>query len=391
MEETNPTKMSVWLSQVLDDVGVSEKMIAMRRRTYLQSETINTISNLLMDNEITSYHFGSMTEGTTTIGMGSDLDTLDCQHRIQVILDSGDWKKEDTTTYCLMVSDENSPPGYCSLLMVKSDSAEPLQDIDELSTDVQKYCVQQKDKTILLTNTILELEHGEFYRKEGLELITQGPSKTWSKDFDYVIAFPCEKTPVACDEWIKKKRLGLWPTEEMIQEADQLGCFVVPRGYPENENQLSQWMISPHLIERMLMFSLNTVQLKTYVVLKLIKKSVFHKDVSDHITSFHCKNALLWTIERLPLHLWTNENLLMCVKCCLSTLLQFVIAQYCPHYIFPKLNLFIGKLGKHELSKMDLCIRQMLSGDFSWLFQLSTDNIGQRLQMLLSKKYSLAL
>ena len=386
MDELSLAQVSEWLSQVLDDVGVSEKMILMRRRTYLQREAINTISNLLMDTKITNYHFGSMTEGTTTIGMGSDLDMLDCRHSLQVILDYGDWKKKDSTTYILMVSDENSPAGYCSLQMVKSDSAEPLQDKDKLSTNVQKYCVQQKDKTILLTNTLLESEHGEFYRKEGFELIKQGPSITWSKDFDYVVAFPCEKTPAAIVEWIEKKRFCRWPTKEMLKEAEQLECFVVPRGCPGHENQIVQWMISPNLIERMLMFSLNIVQLKTYVVLKLIKTCVFHKSVSDQITSFHIKTALLWTIERLPFHIWTNKNLLVCVKRCLSTLLHFVNDRICPHYIFPKLNLFIGKLGEHDLIKLDLCIRQMLLSDLSWLFKLSTDNIGQRLQMLVDQE-----
>ena len=378
--------MSVWLSQVLDDVGVSEKMIVMRRRTYLQGEAIYTISNPLMDIKETSYHFGSMTEGTTTIGMGSDLDTLDCQHSVQVILDYGDWKKKDSTTYVLMVNDENSPPGYCSLQMVKLDSAEPLLDMDELSKNVQNYCVQQKDKTILLANNILKSELEELYRKEGFELIKQGPSITWSKDFDNVIAFPCEKTPAAIVEWIEKKRFCRWPTEEMLKEAEQLECFVVPRGYPGHENQIVQWMISPNLIERMLMFSLNIVQLKTYVVLKLIKTCVFHKNVSENITSFHIKTALLWTIERLPFHIWTNENLLVCVKRCLSTLLHFVIDRFCPHYIFPKLNLFIGKLDEHDLIKLELCIRQMLLSDLSWLFKLSTDNIGQRLQMLVDQE-----
>ena len=378
--------MSVWLSQVLDDVGVSEKMIAMRRRTYLQGEAINTISNLLMDNKDTTYHFGSMTEGTTTIGMGSDLDALDCLHSFEVILDYCDWKKKDSTTYFLMVSDENFPPGYCSLQMVKSDLAVPLQGMDELSKKVQNYCIQQKDKTILLTNNFLESEYEEFYRKKGFEFIKQGPSKTYSKYFDNVIAFPCAKTPAAIIEWIEEKRLCRWPTEEMLKEAEQLECFVVPRGYPGHENQTVQWMISPNLIERMLMFSLNIVQLKTYVVLKLIKTCVFHKNVSDQITSFHIKTALLWTIERLPFHIWTNENLLVCVKRCVSTLLHFVIDRFCPHYIFPKLNLFIGKLDEHYLIKLELCIRQMLLSDLSWLFKLSTDNIGQRLQMLVEQE-----
>ena len=382
MDELSLAQMSVWLSQVLDDVGVSEKMIVMRRRTFLQSEAINTVSKLLMDKKITTYHFGSMTEGTTTIGMGSDLDTLLCQHSVQVILDYGDWKKKDSTLYFLMVSDENFPPGYCSLQIDKSDSAEPLQDVDEFS----KCCVQQKDKTILLTNNFFESEYEEFYRKEGFELIKQGPSITGSKDFDNVIAFPCAKTPAAIIEWIEKKRLCRWPTEEMLKEAEQLECFVVPRGYPGHENQIVQWMISPNLIERMLMFSLNIVQLKTYVVLKLIKSCVFHKSVSDQITSFHIKTALLWTIERVPFHIWTNKNLLVCVKRCLSTLLHFVIDRFCPHYIFPKLNLFIGKLGEHDLIKLELCIRQMLLSDLSWLFKLSTDNIGQRLQMLVDQE-----
>ena len=386
MDELSLAQMSVWLSQVLDDVGVSEKMIVMRRRTFLQSEAINTVSKLLMDQKITTYHFGSMTEGTTTIGMGSDLDTLDCDHSFEVILDYGDWRKKDSTMYVLMVNDEKFPPGYCSLQIIKSDSAEPLQDKDGLSKDIQNYCVQQKDKTILLTNTISELELEEFYRKEGFELIKQGPSRTWSKDFDNVTAFPCEKTPAAIEEWIEKKRLCRWPTEEMLKEAEQLECFVVPRGYPGHENQIVQWMISPNLIERMLMFSLNIVQLKTYVVLKLIKTCLFHKNVSDNITSFHIKTALLWTIERLPFHIWTNKNLLVCVKRCLSTLLHFVIDRFCPHYIFPKLNLFIGKLGEHDLIKLDLCIRQMLLSDLSWLFKLSTDNIGQRLQMLFDQE-----
>ena len=106
------------LTQVLDDIGVNYDMVSKRRHTVLTEEALKTVSTNLqgMDpqgKEVTMYQFGSRTEGTTTIGLHADSDTLACNNKFRIIQDLSEWCQGYVNL--LMVRDFNTPPGYCLL------------------------------------------------------------------------------------------------------------------------------------------------------------------------------------------------------------------------------------------------------------------------------------
>jgi hypothetical protein len=114
--------LSLMLSEVLHDIGVNERIVMGRRRGFMLRETIGNITFRLTDLNVTFYHLGSQSEGTTTIGLDSDIDILACDHYVNIIQDWSEW--EHGKKNYLMIQDENTTPGYCFLQALRDD--EPL-------------------------------------------------------------------------------------------------------------------------------------------------------------------------------------------------------------------------------------------------------------------------
>jgi len=77
--------MSQRLVTVLEDIGVTELIVGRRRHMFLQDESVRSVPDKLRGLNVVHYHFGSMTEGTTTPGIGSDIDTLECDDDVNIM------------------------------------------------------------------------------------------------------------------------------------------------------------------------------------------------------------------------------------------------------------------------------------------------------------------
>jgi hypothetical protein len=84
--------LSLRMSQVLDWIGVNEKIVMKRRRLMLLNESIYTLSQQLVGNDGNMFAFGSQTEGTTTPGLQSDADSLLSINTYNVIQDWSEWE-----------------------------------------------------------------------------------------------------------------------------------------------------------------------------------------------------------------------------------------------------------------------------------------------------------
>ncbi|KAH3847172.1 hypothetical protein DPMN_089489 [Dreissena polymorpha] len=78
------------------------------------------------------------------------------------------------------------------------------------------------------------------------------------------------------------------------------------------------------MIERLLTFDLNIIQMKAYVLTKMIRKEFLRPLADDRLSSFHMKTALLFTIEQFPEDIWKDGNLVQCVIFCPNTLKRFL-------------------------------------------------------------------
>jgi hypothetical protein len=180
--------LSTGLSEVLNEIGVNENIVQRRRKAWMLRETISTIWCSLTGSFNKVFHFGSQTEGSTTPGLDSDLDTLTCLSDIQVIQDLSQWQPDKSKL--LMVQDETTSPGYCLLQGMREDEPVPLMRQDP-RPDLDPYEFLTDDNGRVLVQNFVPLIDGG---------IRRGPAETQEGrddiiDEDNVVGFCCSSWP----------------------------------------------------------------------------------------------------------------------------------------------------------------------------------------------------
>ncbi|XP_052792908.1 uncharacterized protein LOC128226862 [Mya arenaria] len=359
--------VSCRLSRVLADIGVDEEMTKCRRRAWL---SIETMDNFYQRRAKTFYHFGSQSEGTTTLGMDSDVDLLINDDKCQVILDFKDWKLDMNNL--LVVKQDCSPPQHCYLQILRPDIPTPATEnqVEERDVFVDENC------RVFMANTIQDHQIREDYRAE---FVKHGPSKSVDEDIDVVYAYHCASLPEECQFMFKRPRKGHWPTEEIFASARKCGTFLVPQGHAESYDSNKEWRFSTSTIERTLMFAMNITQIKVYVLLKMIRKSLLKPIFGDRFSTFDMKTTVLFTMETCPSDIWQENNLLCCTLYCLQTLRGFIRKRYIPHFTISNVNLFVGKLSKRELLRLEDIIQSMIDNKLICVYHIDMDDLGRRM------------
>ena len=176
----------------------------------------------------------------------------------------------------------------------------------------------------------------------------------------------------------------------MLHIARELGCFLLPDGHCFSEHSALEWRVSPSLIERHLMFSMETIHIHCYVTLKLLKKDTINAYLNGNgkLTSFHCKTALFYAREQLLPEMWTDDHLFDCIIYCLKLLLEWTIRGHCPHYIMDEVNLFDGKLNSEQRGRLQTILTIIIETHLAPLALVKTDDLGLR---LLHNVYTVAI
>ncbi|XP_060607454.1 uncharacterized protein LOC132759661 [Ruditapes philippinarum] len=367
--------LSLMLSEVLDDIGVNERIVMRRRRGVMLLETTGTISSRLTDENITFFYLGSQSEGTTTIGLESDIDILACMPKVNIIQDWSEW--EHGKLNFLMILDENTTPGYCFLQRLRNDVPLPSTVIPD-----EHYITDRRGR-ILFKNTVINHFLQGAQQQHGPSIAEQGQPGIC--DIDIVTAFHCKSWPQSASGWLDRQGIGIWPTQDMRRYATSTGCFVVATGSKVSEYPELEWRISTSMAERFVMFNLNITQIRCYVLLKMILKSFLNPQDEINISSFMCKTVLLHCIENTESQIWKDNNLYTCVTYCLLELHSCVQNDRCSHFIIPENNLMAGQFTaetKHELSK-NIC--DFIQNDRQRLLSIYIDDLGHRLQVKLNR------
>ncbi|KAL4239981.1 hypothetical protein ACF0H5_000777 [Mactra antiquata] len=359
-------RVSLLISDVLNDIGISNEMVTKRRELYLLKESV------LKQQEIWKhiYFFGSQTEVSTTPGLKSDEDLLFCLDSFDVINDWADWKQGAKNL--LMVRD-CATPGYCFLQLLKEDLPLPAsfnQQANFYTMDENKIVLKQSAITEVFR--ILDIQqHGP------AGMITIGQSY---RDRDAVGAFSCDQYPTEGIEWLHRSNIGGWPSPELKAECKQSGCLVVPveskinHGFEELE-----WRISTSRAERLLMFSLKNIHIKCYVLMKLLIKS--YPALNEKISTFMCKTALFHSVERTHSDFWRENNLVFCLNHALRLLYNFVFYRNCPHFMVSVNNLLAGRISAYDRESILEVLQHVLNSGGKALLEVRTDNFGERIQM----------
>ncbi|XP_045157899.2 uncharacterized protein LOC123524070 [Mercenaria mercenaria] len=369
--------ISMRLSEVLDNIGVTENMVMKRRRSFLLQETIERITHRANGTQATSYILGSQSEGTTTPGLQTDVDTLFCLDSFIVIQDWSEW----TPGKCnqLMIQNETTSPGYCLLQMLRDDA--PLPDTHEMDN----IFVKDTQGRILYKNTIIDTVLPEGNQRQGPSVASA--AKPGFLASDLVVAHPCKTWPQSSRACLDRQETNSWPTAEMKRYAKTTRCFVVGVGSKVSEKADFEWRISTSLAERCLMFNLNITQIKIYILMKMILKTyinVENLNSESYISSFMCKTVLFYCAASKPSKIWKECNILNCLNVCIQTLNRCILAGNCPHFFDHENNLMAGKIStvvKHQLLER---MSNLIPCDETSLFGIQIDKLGERLQIKLN-------
>ncbi|XP_052244900.1 uncharacterized protein LOC127854033 isoform X2 [Dreissena polymorpha] len=357
--------LSKQLSTILEDEGITEEIVMARRITFLMMETALTMISKLSNQSFEYFCFGSQSEGATTLGLRSDVDLLRRIPSINIMQgDSTTWKKGMLNCLMLCIKDY---PQHFNLQVYRSDKPKPVK---SKTTHCNGMLLSYGIDCVLLSS--------EFFRKHFETLLqpfsddkstyTAGPSVSFSDYIDIVQALCVSGYIPELQTWLDRPRQGNWPPLKLLEEAKHCAWFLVPVGNPSSHLRNAEWRISPNLIERKLMFSLNITQLKCYILLKVLKRSIKWEmeQQEGELTSFHCKTVLFYTLERTQDPPLQESNVAMLLKLCLQTLQTFLKDGVCPHYIIDRVNLFDGKLNSTQrhaiLNKVTVLIDNNLCG-----------------------------
>jgi len=366
--------LSEVLYQVLECVCVNPWVVKRRRDTFLHREAAWDVRAHQQGVDMTHFHFGSQSEGTTTAGLQSDTDMLFSINNINIMYSWADWQ-QGKDNY-LMVRDEDTPPQHYLLQWIRPDIPHPVT-----HTDHPNYVTDSQGRVFLSNMAVVR----EAAKQLGDRHMRHGPSNSWTEDCDFVSALHCNTLPPEIMSWFTKMQHCFWPSQETLQAARMCPCFLVPDGYHGSPTEHLEWRITPNLIERLLMFSLNMVAIKCLVILKMLKKQEFLKYIpceNCKFTTFHCKTALFFTLNRTPPTAWTKCRLMECIVNCLQTIIEFLNQGECPHFIVEGVDLFDGKLCHECQLSLKKAIEVMIQDDMHVLFHLQSDSLGQRLMAL---------
>lgn len=156
-------RASELLSKVLEDIGVSEKMINRRKITFAEVEVVDSLSVMLLGGKALSLRFGSQIEGSTTLGMDSDLDCLSYLTHWPVILATEDWSVGKKNL--LLLSNQQCPPQHCYLQRLREDAPEPLTNLP-----VFDHAKDSKER-VLIKNTYVSNSAKRLIKKVGKRFI----------------------------------------------------------------------------------------------------------------------------------------------------------------------------------------------------------------------------
>ncbi|XP_052282341.1 uncharacterized protein LOC127879509 isoform X2 [Dreissena polymorpha] len=387
------------MSKVLNAIGVVKDVIMHRRKSFMFRESLNVISDNPTSWEV--FHFGSQTEGTTTPGLQSDIDVLRCDITVNVMIKKAGMEKilkvnynEHVARWCdinAVINFLDWKAGMLNVLMLWDENTTPQQYLVQIFKEnwpapetflCDPRFVRKATGEILLSSERVkddhENEHKNKYGEVG-HFTKQGPSVSYLQDWDMVYALPIKRQLQEIQHWVDKKRPRHWPSKNLLEAARVTACFLVPVGHADSNYKRDEWRLSANLIERMLMFSLNITQIKCYVVLKMIKKTLFSKIVNDGITSFHCKNILFFTIEGTCSSLWKENNLMFLLLMCLHALRKMLKVGIFPHYIIQGVNLFDGKITFKQQRRLLQYVESMIANNLKDLVDIEVDDFGVRL------------
>ncbi|KAH3709319.1 hypothetical protein DPMN_068781 [Dreissena polymorpha] len=403
----NDKHLSAILSSDLERLGVTLQTVKAKQKSGLLNESWMIINQFLMEphDPATVCIFGSQSEGTATPGYNSDFDILYAKQLPDIFNKLEDWQIGRTLR---MFRKPTTPPRHYYLQAFRFEEPQPVKEFEELEPEERHLYMRLKSGEIVLRSDNILISrmdvfglllqgnfeihgpaiaienHVKILNPHGPEMAAHlSEHEPFEQPMDNVIVYQVRDKMTEIEQFTSRPRPGHWPSQGMLDAAGVCYNFLVASGSSSSDEKCVEWRLSTNLIERILMLSLNQTQIKCNVVLKMINKSLFHH-VTNSFSSFHCKTMLFFTIEQIEPQLWQENNLWLLVQLCLKTLMRWLKARFCPHFIIRDVNLFDGKLSCVNCKRLHRYVADMLTNNMRDIAFLHKDDRHIRSQNFLN-------
>ncbi|XP_045208434.2 uncharacterized protein LOC123560271 [Mercenaria mercenaria] len=335
------------LSECLDLLGYSQEMILYRRETQ---KKLDEISNSKPYPAI-YIATGSKAEGTG-LYFESDIDRMYVAKGVTCIQEGFSYSRSNM----FLLDKSSSSPGYTRLKLVH---------FYDTNSIISKYLVSEYKATYIANSFSMLPENFHMIDINGVRLSKKdksGPSAPYgnpSIKYDFVSAFECI-CPDIIQEWVRRPRYNGWPDPRLIKHISSLEGHVVPVANKGSKFPETEWRICFTKAELLLMHSLTEFQIKLYILLKLISKSVLQPLCSE-ISSYVMKNIVFWTVETNPKEKFSQSFLIVRLIDCLIYLKDCLQSNNLRNYMIAHRNLFEGRVSECEREKLVKKIDELLS------------------------------
>ncbi|XP_008545462.1 uncharacterized protein LOC103569766 [Microplitis demolitor] len=147
-----------------------------------------------------------------------------------------------------------------------------------------------------------------------------------TKDDQFAI-IPCIwlPWPEIADEWLDRPRTT-WPDYDVIERVKEIGCYIIPEGYAEENGNNSlknlEWELTFPAAERYLETCMGYSQARVYFMALVLKKTFIRPiDSFVGLTANHIRHHMFWMIEELDTpSKWMENRMGECLMTFLGTL-----------------------------------------------------------------------
>jgi hypothetical protein len=362
---------SIFMSNLLSDIGYGEQMLAFRREVYRR------VDDVLNKKGRTGIPFntiivGSKAEGLTVI-LENDFDVMLILPDIICKEHSNSIQPEKEHQFELVL--DYSRPGYSLLRTVHICNSHASAKL------LYESMIELAQDSLYLSSCFFKNEFNKRSNIKNNDLsVTHGPSIVmiaFALSADFVPALKCE-CPSYLSAWLCRKRNYQWPPSAVIREVSSLDSHVVPVGQTVSCFQFLEWRICFTKGEIRLVHSLNDCLIKVLILLKQIAK-VTLKPLSKDMSSYLMKNVVFWLAELNDYEYFTRYALIVALKKALAYLKHFVVTNNFPSYMIPQRNLLEGKLTHSQRIKICMRIDSLLKEGPYTVFFYSTSSFRKKL------------
>lgn len=343
---------SDFLSQLMDKMGYSAKMIRYRQETYRKLDKLSNANNT--DGPCSRFTTGGKAEGIARY-FESDIDHMHIVKDV-VCTDEPMYFERANRLTLFKVESKNTPPGYVRLKLLKQNGAYLREELN--ASLFQSHEGDTFISSIKFTENIKEsmIWLPGFTTQE-----KTGPSSPVSNGYlsiDRVVSFNCF-LPAEQVKWkqtsVSNRRNGT------IGDIDisWFEAHAVPVGNNMSPDKYLEWRMSYTKVELYLISSLSLIKLKVYVLLKIIARTVF-KPLCQEATSYLMKNVILWLCGPNSPHYCRSKNILELLQSCLNFFRTCLFANYLPSFTIPSRNLLQGRVGLHERRNLITAATELL-------------------------------